>query len=590
MPSKIALLDEETINLIAAGEVVEGPGSIVKELVENSLDAGATRLFISIAGGGLDRIIVEDNGCGMSEEDVLVSIMRHATSKIKKADELYCLSTFGFRGEALAAIAAASKLTIATKEKSEDGALIGDGVILTVQGGKNPLITPTQCRQGTRIEVGDLFFNTPARRKFLKGPNRCAFEVTKTVTALALAHPDVAFEYVHDEETIINVEAMPLPQRMQHLLGVDYAQGMQYVEVQNNVVKAHGFFSIPEKARHNRSGQYIFVMDRPIYSPLISNAVKEAYGTTIDKERHPQFVLFLAFSKGECDVNVHPQKKEVRFSQEETIKEVLFQAVQQVLFQHTPVTAEPAYAECHALTRPSYEPRVYSPRESLAFQAPCYHVANERKDQEATWDYLPPAIKEEEVPLQLFSCSVLGIYQKYAFAQISWGSKQVPEELQREGVILVDIAALFSRLAMEQLQTQTTQTSSQMLLTPIFMEFSPLEMSRLKEKLPVLQEIGFDIRLFSTTSVLVEAVPQAVAKEDVQESIRQSVLDEDVDRLKLMRRLAQRAGMPIRKQVRIEEVQLAIKKLLELSEWRFGSQGEPIFAPLFLEEIEKKFH
>jgi DNA mismatch repair protein MutL len=299
---KIALLSDDTVNKIAAGEVIENPASVVKELVDNAIDAMARRIEIEIQAGGQQWIKVEDDGCGMDRADVEMCLLRHATSKIKTIEDLDELGTMGFRGEALAAIAAVSKLEIRTS-------VGGEGTRLTADGGRIALIEPCARNQGTSIEMRSLFFNTPARRKFQKSPQANAAQIMRIVQSIALSEPKIAFVLRSQGQILLSVEAADWQSRIKAVLGSDLSQNGLWLEQKN----LSGWLGDPQDARASRLGQHFFVNRRPIFSPLLSKAVREGYGTRIQEGSHPTLVLFLERPAQEFDVNVHPQKKEVRF-------------------------------------------------------------------------------------------------------------------------------------------------------------------------------------------------------------------------------------------------------------------------------------
>lgn len=300
METKIHRLSEEMINIIAAGEVVENPASVVKELIENSLDAGASRIEISCLQGGLEAIRIDDNGCGMSREDALLSLERHATSKIASHEDLFALATMGFRGEALAAIHAISHLEMKTS-------LHEMGVKIRGSGGKILGAEPIARKRGTTIEIQSLFYNVPARKKFQKSSSVLTSQIRKTVETIALAYPQIAFSLECDKSRLLELLPQSLEERISQILGPFAHQ------------KHHGFFGAPHDAKTHRRDQYLYVNKRAVFSPLVSKAVKEGYGTRIPEQHHPRFLLFLEIPPDQVDVNVHPQKKEVRFREESAL-------------------------------------------------------------------------------------------------------------------------------------------------------------------------------------------------------------------------------------------------------------------------------
>ncbi len=315
----IFVLPDLVVDQIAAGEVLEHPASAVKEMLENSLDAGARQINVEIEAGGLQRIQIEDDGCGMSRNDALICLKRHATSKIRSADDLQKLMTMGFRGEALAAIASVSQLELRTSNGKETTRLCGS------------IVEPCARNRGTTIEIRSLFSNTPARLKFQKSPSACAAAVLRTVQTISLAHPDVGFSLLSNGKLVFSCKATDWKRRAEEVLG-PFAH-----EVKGPGVR--GLVGQPQEAKLNRSGQTLFVNQRPITSHLVSRAVKEAFGTRIGEALFPVFLLFIDVAPEEVDVNVHPQKKEVRFREEGKLYQVVRAAVEAVFAKEEPKIA-----------------------------------------------------------------------------------------------------------------------------------------------------------------------------------------------------------------------------------------------------------
>lgn len=315
----IYLLPDLVIDQIAAGEVLEHPASAVKELIENSLDAGAKEISVSIEAGGLQRIGIEDDGSGMGRADALLCLKRHATSKIRTADDLQRLMTMGFRGEALAAISSVSALELRTSNGMEATAI-------RTEGGEAPSVGPCARNRGTSIEVRNLFYNTPARLKFQKSPSACAAAILKTVQILSLAHPEVAFRLESNGKLVFRCEAADWKKRAEVVLGPFQHE----VGFEQGGVAIWGLVGSPAEAKGNRSAQTLFVNGRPIHSPLVSRAVKEGFGTRIAEGQFPVFLLFIEMAPDGVDVNVHPQKREVRFREEGKLYNLIRAAISSV--------------------------------------------------------------------------------------------------------------------------------------------------------------------------------------------------------------------------------------------------------------------
>ena len=334
MKPVIALLSDRVINQIKAGEVIENPASVVKELVDNAIDAGAKKIAIEIQAGGQQLILVDDDGCGMSREDVALCLLRHATSKISQVEDLDSLDTMGFRGEALAAIASISKLEIRTSNGHE-------ATLLAAVGGQIESVLPCARNCGTSVEVRSLFFNAPARRKFQKSAQANSAQIVKIVQSLALSHPEIAFSLCSQGQMLFDLNPTSWKERVQELMGPECEAGL-FIEGEG----IFGFLGPSEEARSTRQRQHFFLNRRPIFSPILAKAVSEGYGTRLSTGQHPTLVLFLERPAHEFDVNVHPQKKEVRFRDESEIfrsmKEVIFSAfLPQKIVSDSPIRFEP---------------------------------------------------------------------------------------------------------------------------------------------------------------------------------------------------------------------------------------------------------
>lgn len=334
MPSKIRVLSEHTINKIAAGEVIENPSSVVKELVENSLDAGATDICVEIKGGGRQLVRITDDGCGMNADDALLCLERHATSKIREVEDLHTLGTMGFRGEAVPSIAAISKFTLLTCPQEQPST----GTMLIVDGGKIIKCCPAACATGTTIEVKSLFFNVPVRKKFQKSPAYDTNEILKMLSLLALGHPDIKFQLISNQQTILTTPISQaatfldkLGERIATVLGKDFFAFTCPLEGSKGDIRLRGFIGQPTYSRHNRTGQYLFINGRGVFSPLISYTIRDGFGPSLGTNRHPVFVLHLELPGSLIDVNVHPQKREVRLRQEAILRDLLVQSVEQAL-------------------------------------------------------------------------------------------------------------------------------------------------------------------------------------------------------------------------------------------------------------------
>jgi len=328
--NRIRILDKDTINKIAAGEVIERPASVVKELIDNSIDAGATDIRIEVEKGGKNSILIRDNGCGMSREDALLAYKKHATSKLTRIEDLDTISTMGFRGEALASITAIAKVEILTRPPEEIS-----GARIVIHGGKVLETSDAGTAPGTSVHVKDLFYNTPARRKYLKSDRTELAHITDIITRLALANPEISFTLLSEGKPVLrNSGSSDLFNSIVNLLGPDTARSMLPLEQKTEDFEIKGYISKPETTRGENDQLFLFVNTRPVTSRAVTTAVRTGYYTKIPKGRYPVAVLSLMLDPGEVDVNVHPRKAEVRFRREKELENTITAAVEKVLSEN----------------------------------------------------------------------------------------------------------------------------------------------------------------------------------------------------------------------------------------------------------------
>lgn len=347
---KIQELSDQLISQIAAGEVVERPASVVKELVENAIDAGADSVEVRIEGGGIKRIVVSDNGCGIPKDQLALAVKRHATSKVSNLDELESVSSLGFRGEALASIASVSDMKVISRVAGEDAFSIADGEISAASGNK-----------GTRIEVADLFYKTPARRKFLKSEGTEAAHCQTVIERIALAYPEVAFLFVANGKPIINLPASSIEERLTRLMPRDFRDAHRALDIKAPALRLYGWVCLPTAARSRADCQYFYVNGRFVRDKVLSHGVRMAYQDVLHGSSQPSYCLFLQMDPHKVDVNVHPTKSEVRMRDSQAVHQFIFHAVEDALARTTIV--DPSSGEIMDTALPS------SPRDASA-QAP----------------------------------------------------------------------------------------------------------------------------------------------------------------------------------------------------------------------------
>lgn len=637
MASKIRVLSDQTINKIAAGEVIENPASVVKELVENSLDAGAKNISVEIQEGGRQLIRITDDGCGMTQDDALLSLERHATSKIREVEDIENIPTLGFRGEAVPSIAAISKLTLLTCPQNTDGKE-EKGTLISVEGGRILSCSSSYRSPGTTIEVKTLFFNVPVRRKFQKSPAYDAQEILKMLGLLALAHPGVQFELIADCKTLLKTPLTPqnlsfqeqLGRRLECVLGKEFAAGVLALNFRQGPYELTGYIGSAQSHKPNKTGQHLFINQRSVFSPLIGGAVREGYGTMLPTQRYPIFVLHLAMSGSLLDVNVHPQKKEVRIRQETQLREAIIQAVQIALRQETVKVfgQDQSLQNCDEGPLPppfwgspqaAFFQRPASIRENWKYQASDSPVKNlalpsleapfssstppsERTEessshpspQEAAPEFpslLPPPLKPKVLATLMGYC----ILEPFHLSGKLFG----PSAGKREGgLALLDQRAAYSRIHYEKLLKGASDLEIQPLLIPLTLQLSTPEFEALALYAKELNRMGFSLREFGERTFLIDAYPFFLKEDQLQNCL--SLLVQDLVQMQTSRHLqmkkeeqlafaASRASIPSAKQLFPEEAQEMVHQLLLTDFPGLCPMGKPTCLYLAPEEIAKWF-
>lgn len=515
---RIRLLPSTTADRIAAGEVVERPAAAVKELVENALDAGATRVFVALEGGGITRILVEDDGAGMSPADLALCIERHATSKLPEEAALFRIATLGFRGEALPSIGAVARLTITSRQPG------GEAHSLSVEGGQKGELRPASGAPGTRVEVRDLFFATPARRKFLKTPPTEAGHAVEAVRRLALAWPEVAFTVEVEGRRVLSLAASDRPTRLAALLGPDFARASVPVTGGDwGDLTLEGMAALPTLTRATAAEQHLVVNRRPVRDPLLRAALRVAYRDLIAHGRHPLAALFIDLPPELVDVNVHPMKTELRFRDAGGVRGALISALRRALA----VGAGTAAAPPSPPPPPGWD-RVEDPAGAPAFPG----FAEERgpvlmaplPQRPSSWQpglrlpapqppvqpaaAPPPPVMTGEGPL---GRPLAQLMETYILAEAPDGA-----------LILVDQHAAHERLTHEAFKAQLLEgeVRRQPLLLPAVVDLPPLEAERLLAAAPTLERLGLEIEGFGPGAVLVRALPALLGNPDPAPMLR----------------------------------------------------------------------
>jgi DNA mismatch repair protein MutL len=516
VPSKIRILDEQLTNMIAAGEVVERPASVVKELVENSLDAGAKRIRVETRAGGKSLIRVIDDGEGMNRDDLLLALERHATSKIRNSDDLFAIRSMGFRGEAVPAVASVSKTRIASKER---GALSGHEVIS--EGGEVVKIQEAGLPVGTTIEVRSLFFNTPGRRKFLKTASTELSHVADAVTRLALANHQVHFELTDSDHAILRAPATPDPvERVASLLGKQTARSLIAVEGAPEGLTISGYVGSPELTRSNSGQIFFFVNGRYVRDRLVYAALRRAYEGHILKGRHPVVVLFLSIDPELVDVNVHPGKLEVRFRKGPKVYDGLVGAVQGALEARFGTAQRRTVFDPLPPTRETSEPAQWEKSEE-GHQPSESPAASPRPESESNRELWPentlhratrfselPENREKTTPAQ-------GPFSRLEIVGQLLGSYIVCQSHESDGaLILIDQHAAHERILFEKLSADyyNSTISAQSLLIPIVLELTHSDATVLDKVLSDLARAGVAVEPFGRGSYRVIALPAVMSE------------------------------------------------------------------------------
>jgi DNA mismatch repair protein MutL len=572
---RIRKLPEGMINRIAAGEVVERPASVVKELVENAIDAGASQIDVVFRGGGKALIRVVDNGQGMEADEIPLALERHATSKLSD-DDLIHISTLGFRGEALPSIASVSRMVIASRRKGA-----AEAWAATVEAGRLEPVMPARLSQGTEIEVRDLFFATPARLKFLKADRTETTEAVDVVKRLSLAHPETGFTFATEERQFISCPAgESAKDRVSRLMGREFMDNAVVVDHASEDIRISGFASLPTYARGAANNQFAFVNGRPVRDKLVSGAIRGAYADVLPPGRFPSVCLFIDCADNRVDVNVHPAKTEVRFRDSGFVRSMIVSAIKRAL----------AAAPLKSDTAKSYNTtEAFRPR-SDAYTPPGNHFAEDV--QTAFAMQMPPQgkVHDNDEPVADFP---LGI----ARAQLhnTYIVSQTPR-----GFILVDQHAAHERIVYERLKRERAGQGilTQPLLVPQVIELDPTSAATVLGLAEVLAEAGLKVEGFGDNAVIVREVPAALAKADVA-TLLNAVADEERElgqsetiKERINHVLATmachhsvRAGRPLR----VEEMNALLREMEVTPNSGQCNHGRPTFIELKLPDIERLF-
>lgn len=622
---RIHALSEDVINKIAAGEVVERPASVVKELVENSLDAGATRIEVQIVNGGKTSILIRDNGCGMSESDLDICYKPHTTSKLTSAEDLFHLATNGFRGEAVASIAAISKLSITSREADAP-----EATTLHLVGGNLEAKSADASPRGTTFLIEDLFFNAPVRKTFLGSDTLEASRVLDTVTRISMANPNVRFDYkVNGRDIFTGVEESNLRSRIAEALGTSIAKSMLPVDYEEAGIRVSGFAVPPDALQNKRSKLYFYVQKRPIWNPIMTKAViraYEPYGST----NAPIAVLFLEMPDTSVDVNVHPTKREVRFANENdvflAVHHAIRDAFQKSEEEHPSIRLADFSLDTPARqedsTVPSPEPSFTKPQPvqevSAAVATPKARTVPAGPISQATKnvkEYKPKYNSEDpsEIIQDLFSLpengNIIPLTPQNLRTPTRVDKVTPPQIFQlantylvcedSEGLLLIDQNAAHQRILYERARASLSAEAaleSQELLFPEIIEFSPVEASIIPELIPMLDQLGFHLEIFGKNTYQLRGTPRDLPFSRSVEALKTLVSDVLLgenpgkpSHESLAKAWAKSNAIQAGDKLGAEEMTHLMANLLSTQDPMSSPSGRPTLMRLPISEINKRF-
>jgi DNA mismatch repair protein MutL len=572
---QIRRLSESTINRIAAGEVIERPASVVKELVENAIDAGASSIAVAFRGGGKTLIRVVDDGVGMTRDDLPLAVERHATSKLSDED-LIDIRSLGFRGEALPSIGSVSRMNIASRARGAPEAFA-----LRVEGGQVSQVSPAAVARGTEIEVRDLFFAVPARLKFLKTERSETAEAADVVRRLALAYPSIGFSFASEERVLIDAPpAQGFETRVSRLLGNDFIDNARPISAAREDVRVAGFAGLPTFSQAQASRQFVFVNGRPVRDKLIAGAIRGAYADLMPRGRFPAVILMLTCPPERVDVNVHPAKAEVRFRDSGMVRGLIVSAIQEALAAGKP-KSDALLGRAAAQSFRAYAPRA-SPLRTAGFE----------ERQAAFMMDMPPsspaAAMESPDDSHPLGAARAQLHNAYIVAQT------------RDGIILVDQHAAHERLVYERLKKERAGKgiTTQPLLVPEVIDVDPVARERLDGARDMLAQAGVVLEAFGEGAVIVREFPAALAGgsiaaivRDLADELSQPEPDSGVEQRinHLLATMACHHSVRAGRSLRPEEMNALLREMEATPNSGQCNHGRPTFIELKLADIERLF-
>jgi len=601
MSDIIQILPDSVANQIAAGEVVQRPSSVVKELVENAIDAHATLIKIIIKDAGKTLIQIIDNGIGMSETDARLAFERHATSKIKKATDLFAISTFGFRGEALASIAAVAQVELKTKKNDDE-----IGTCICINGSEFEKQEPVSCEKGSVFTVKNLFYNIPARRRFLKSDNVELRHILDEFHRTAIAHPEVSFLLINNGTEMFNLQQSTIKQRIVNIFGKNLNNELLNTSVETSIATIDGFIGKPENARKTKGLQFFFVNNRFMKHPFFYKTLTNAYQNLCPRETTPSFFLFFKIKPDLIDVNIHPTKTEIKFENEYAVSQILEAVVKQTLgktnmipsidfeneqfFDILPLKSGEQVVEPKVNINTNYNPfnnstfqkdNFESQRQSTNGWQELYKII-EKKDEETENNNLQNK-DEKNFRRQCFSFK-----GKYILSQVKSGLMVIDQHLAHERILYEEFDKAFSE----------NKITVQNLLFPFNFELNNNEALLFENLLPELALIGFSINKQTKNSFIVKGIPSVLKVSDIKDSLEKLISDfqsnekvtNNTEKSVFIKKIIKSSVINYGKYLSNEEMNYIIDNLFATSNPNYSLTGRAIFKIINFEEIEKLFN
>lgn len=602
MENKVRVLSQQVASQIAAGEVVSRPASVVKELVENAVDAGADNIRVILTDAGRTLIQVIDNGCGMNPVDARTAFERHATSKIRESDDLFSLTTFGFRGEALPSIAAVAQVELCTRTADSE-----TGTAITIKASEIEQEEPCVCPVGSSFTVRNLFYNVPARRKFLKSNQTEFGHVLNEIERVALAHPEVAFELTHQNEQVLSLPASAIKQRIVNLFGRKMNEALLPVEVETSVVKVSGFCSNLDSVKGKGAKQFFFVNGRFMRHPYFHKAVLSAYEGLVPESDQPSYFLFLDVPPETIDVNIHPTKTEIKFQDEQVIWKILMAAVKETVgrFEEMPTidfnTADMPDIPIYDASRPVTQPKVSYNPDFNPFSGGRSETGQSRSNRE-NWSKLygeaiERKVNDGAIPFTPMSETFVQpeeeIIKPYQFAD---RYILVPSD---QGLMIIDqhrahVRVLFDRFMAA---ANTRSAASQGLLFPEMFQLSASDAAVFADLKPRFAALGFDLSDMGRGAIAVQGVPSGMEGQDYERLITDMIADlrinptheEDRQLESMALAMARKAAIPAGRHLSETEMQELVRSLKACSMPSRTPDAKTVYVIKSVEEISKWF-